>query len=144
MGGGVRQGNRLSARRGGEDPRLGSAPKHGGRRGRHCHFDMLGGRDNQNQRGRATEVYSRTTHYRRRNVRCNFGRTDTVAGKLKMPAWCWVARTTRALDCPRTRPVAPCQAEGAGSRLHGVRRNPMGGTERREFITLLGGAAPAG
>jgi hypothetical protein len=46
---------------------------------------MLGGRNNQNQRGRATEVYSRTTHHLRRcNLRFNFGRSNTLVGKLNV------------------------------------------------------------
>ncbi len=66
----------------GEEPRPARAPKRSLRRGRHLHFDMLGGRNNQNYRGRPTKVCSRTTHYLRRNRRCSFGRTDTLAGKL--------------------------------------------------------------
>src|SRR5215831_2695404 len=82
-----RHGKRLSPRRAGEEPRPASAPKRSLRRGPHIHFDMLGGRNNQNQRGRPTKVCSRTTHYLRRNRRCSFGRTDTLAGKLKPAQW---------------------------------------------------------
>src|SRR5262249_43359357 len=56
---------------------------------------MLGGRNNQNQRGRATEVYSRTTHHLRRcNLRFNFGHSDTLAGKLNASV---VGRSARLL-----------------------------------------------
>src|SRR5260370_12218737 len=73
-----RHGKRLSARRAGEESRPASAPKRGPRRGPHLHFDMLGGRNNQNQRGRASKLCSRPTHYRRRNVLCTFTRTTTL------------------------------------------------------------------
>src|SRR5262249_47531336 len=43
-----RHGKRLFPRRAGEEPRPASAPKRSPRRGRHLHFDMLGGPNNQN------------------------------------------------------------------------------------------------
>src|SRR6516164_903305 len=77
-----RHGKRLSVRRAGEEPRPANAPKRSLWRGRHLHFYVLGGRNNQNQRGRPTKVCSRTTHYLRRNRHCSFARTDPLAGKL--------------------------------------------------------------
>jgi hypothetical protein len=41
----------------------------------------------------------RTTHYRRRNVRFNFGRTDTLVDRLKMLAW-WSGRAHHACAEP--------------------------------------------
>src|SRR4029434_1706397 len=88
-----RDGKRLSIRRAGEGL---SAPQGGP----HLHFDMLGWCNNQNQRGRATKLCSRTTHYRRRSVRCNFGRTDTLAGKLNASAASGGAHLTRRTRTP--------------------------------------------
>jgi hypothetical protein len=57
------------------------------RQGAVCGEDLIyiatcsGGRNNQNQRGRSTEVYSRTTHHLKRcNLRFNFGRSNTLVG----------------------------------------------------------------
>src|SRR5262249_15307087 len=53
-----------------------------------CEEDLIyssicsGARNNQNYRGRPTNVCSRTAHYLRRNRGCSFGRTNTLAGKL--------------------------------------------------------------
>src|SRR5262245_372019 len=83
FGGEGGHGITLSVRAGGEPPRV-SAPKRCLRRGPHLHVDMLGWRNNQNERGRATKLCSRTTHYPWRcNPRYNFGRTDPLARKLK-------------------------------------------------------------
>src|SRR5262249_56274732 len=46
-------------------------------------------------------------------------------------------------EVEKDRTVAPCEAEDAGTRLHGVRRKPHGRHERREFIMVFGGAAAA-
>jgi hypothetical protein len=56
-----------------------------------CGADLIyisicsGGRNNQNQRGRTSKLYSRTTHHLRRcNLRFNFGRSNTLVGKLNV------------------------------------------------------------
>ena len=77
--------NSYLTQRAGEEPRPASVPKHGMRSGPHLHFDMPGGRNNQNQRGRTSKLYSRTTHHLRRcNLRFNFGRSNTLVGKLNV------------------------------------------------------------